>query len=97
MHAYHVKYEILTQSFLRQLRAKCAGGVKMNGPKNHSFGADEEYANQIILGNINDNSHYYDSLGNDKDEDIYSASLVASSKLEALAKHVIGRVCGSAS
>ena len=52
MHAYHVKYEILTQSFMRQLRAKCAGGVKMNGPRNHSFEADEEYANQIILGNI---------------------------------------------
>ena len=76
MHAYHVKYEILTQSFMRQLRAKCAGGVKMNGPRNHSFEADEEYANQIILGNISDNPHYYDSLGNDKDEDIYSASLL---------------------
>ena len=44
--------------------------------QNHSFEADEEYANQIILGNISDNPHYYDSLGNDKDEDVYSASLL---------------------
>ena len=81
-HAQHVKYEILTQSFLRQLRAKCAGGVKMNGPKNHRFEADEEYANQIILGNIDNDRNYYNGLGNgdgnrgDDNNDIYSASLL---------------------
>ncbi len=75
-HAQHVKYEILTQIFLRQLRAKCAGGVKMNGPKNHSFNADEEYANQIILDSI-DNDSDLNNRGNmySSNNDIYSASL----------------------
>ena len=75
---------------MRQLRAY-AGGVRMNGPK-HSFEVDEEYANQIILGNISDNPHYYDSLGDDKDEYIQCFA-TTSSKMETLAEHVIGWVC----